>query len=115
MNAAAGVGCLGYEGSSPHSRQAGATRPGLIAGALGPSIVSLNTQKFRLLLLGCGLLTKFLPVCHGERVLFIGTRFSNLYISVGTPARGRVVSRSRKLPQKKSQVPVCVFITTCST
>ena len=31
--------------SSPHSRQAGVTRRGLIAGALGPSIVSLNTNK----------------------------------------------------------------------
>ncbi len=28
-----------------------------------------------------------------ERVLFIGTRFSNLYTAVDTPARGRVGSR----------------------
>jgi hypothetical protein len=28
----------------PHSRQAGVTRPGLTAGALGPSIVSLHTN-----------------------------------------------------------------------
>jgi hypothetical protein len=30
-------------------------------------------------------------VGHRECVLFIGTRFSNLYTSVDTPARGRVV------------------------
>jgi len=33
------------QGSRPYSLQAGVTRPGLIAGALGPSVVSLNTNK----------------------------------------------------------------------
>jgi hypothetical protein len=33
------------QGSSPHSRQARVTRSGLTAGALGPSKVSLNTNK----------------------------------------------------------------------
>ena len=32
-----------------------------------------------------------LQVQAAERVLFNGTRFSNLYTSVDTPARGRVV------------------------
>jgi hypothetical protein len=33
------------QGSSPRSRQAPVTRPGLTAGALGPSIVSLHTKN----------------------------------------------------------------------
>jgi hypothetical protein len=41
------VGCSYHlrQGSSPHSRQAGVMRPGLTAGALGPSTVSLNTNN----------------------------------------------------------------------
>ena len=33
------------QGRRPYSPQAGVTRPGLIAGALGPSVVSLNMNK----------------------------------------------------------------------
>jgi hypothetical protein len=34
--------------------------------------------------------TEHIVYVYGERVLFIGTQFSNLYTAVDTPARGRV-------------------------
>jgi hypothetical protein len=47
--------------------------------------------------------TRYSKAYQRERVLFIGTQFSNLYTAVDTPARGRVgsISRCRQTSRRK--------------
>ena len=65
-------------------------RPGLTAGALGPTKVSLNTNKSGpVCLLQQDLVQSCLRgggILERERVLFIGTQFSILYTSMYSPA-----------------------------
>jgi hypothetical protein len=44
-------------------------------------------------------------LCIRERVLFIGTQFSNLYTAVDTPAMGRVISTYSSQRFQLHQVP----------